>query len=62
MKPASSSFRRRQRVLSVRDEDSRVFSLNAEQWTKFQEALDAPPRELPRLKKLLTEPGYFDAD
>ena len=36
------------------------FGLNDEQWTKFMAALDAPPRELPRLKKLLQEPGVFD--
>jgi hypothetical protein len=62
MKPAASSFRRRRRVRSVRDEDRRIFDLNAEQWTKFQEAVEAPPRELPALKKLLTEPAYFDLD
>ena len=32
------------------------FSLNAEQWAQFQSALDAPPRALPRLSRLLTEP------
>jgi uncharacterized protein (DUF1778 family) len=37
------------------------FALNAEQWTAFMAALDGPPRELPRLRQLLTEPGPFDA-
>ena len=36
------------------------FSLNAEQWAQFQSALDAPPRALPRLSRLLTEPGIFE--
>ena len=40
--------------------DRRVFSLNAEQWAKFQAALDAPPRDNPRLRKLLNTPGPFD--
>ena len=41
--------------------DRRAFNLNAQQWAQFQAALDAPPRELPGLNKLLTEPGYFDS-
>jgi uncharacterized protein (DUF1778 family) len=41
--------------------DRRVFGLNAEKWTEFQKALDAPPRVLPRMKKLLTKPGFFDS-
>jgi hypothetical protein len=41
--------------------DRKIFNLNAEQWTTLQAALDAPPRILPRMKKLLTEPGYFDS-
>ncbi len=40
--------------------DRRVFTLNAEQWEKFLAALDAPPRDLPRLRRLLNEPGFFD--
>lgn len=41
--------------------DRRSFSLNAAQWKAFIAALDAPPRPLPRLKRLLMEPGFFDA-
>jgi uncharacterized protein (DUF1778 family) len=41
--------------------DRRTFGLNAAQWKAFLEALDAPPRPLPRLKRLLKEPGFFDA-
>ena len=40
--------------------DRRVFSLNAEQWAKFQAALDAPPSDNPRLRKLLTEPSFVE--
>lgn len=39
----------------------RTFSLNATQWKAFMAALDAPPRPLPHLKRLLKEPGFFDA-
>ena len=39
----------------------RTFGLNAGQWKAFMEALDAPPRPLPRLERLLKEPGFFDA-
>ncbi|HTZ74299.1 MAG TPA: DUF1778 domain-containing protein [Candidatus Aquilonibacter sp.] len=40
--------------------DRRTFALDADQWRKFLEALDAPPRPLPRLKRLFSEPGFFD--
>jgi uncharacterized protein (DUF1778 family) len=40
--------------------DRRYFGLNAEQWEAFQAVLDAPPRPLPRLKKLMQEQGIFD--
>jgi uncharacterized protein (DUF1778 family) len=42
--------------------DRLTFGLNAEQWRAFLAALDAPPRRLPRLKRLLKESGFFDAD
>jgi uncharacterized protein (DUF1778 family) len=41
--------------------DRRSFGLNAAQWKAFQAALDAPPHPLPRLERLLKEPGFFDA-
>jgi uncharacterized protein (DUF1778 family) len=41
--------------------DRVTFRLIAAQWNAFLEALDAPPRPLPRLKRLLREPGFFDA-
>lgn len=51
-------------ALSRADEalaDRRTFGLNATQWKAFLEALDAPPRPLPRLERLMKEPGFFDA-
>lgn len=51
-------------ALSRADEalaDRRMFGLGATQWKAFMEALDAPPRPLPRLERLLNEPGFFDA-
>lgn len=41
--------------------DRQRFGLNAEQWAAFQAALDAPPRPLPRLARLLHEPSVFDS-
>lgn len=41
--------------------DRRNFGLNSTQWKAFLAALDAPPRPLPRLEKLMNEPGFFDA-
>ena len=40
--------------------DRRTFGLDAAQWKAFVKALDAPVRPLPRLRRLLTEPGFFD--
>ena len=40
--------------------DRRIFSLKDTQWKAFLAALDAPPRPLPRLERLLKEPGFFD--
>lgn len=42
--------------------DRRQFGLNADQWAKFQAALDAPPRATPRLQKLLRELGPFEPE
>jgi uncharacterized protein (DUF1778 family) len=41
--------------------DRRSFALTSPQWKAFVTALDAPPRPLPRLERLLKEPGFFDA-
>jgi uncharacterized protein (DUF1778 family) len=40
--------------------DRQRFGLDAERWEAFMQALDAPVRPLPRVQKLLTEPGLFD--
>ena len=38
----------------------RSFGLDAERWTAFTSALDAPVRELPRTRRLLNEPSIFE--
>jgi uncharacterized protein (DUF1778 family) len=40
--------------------DRQRFGLDAARWEAFVMALEAPPRPLPRLKRLLTEPGPFE--
>lgn len=37
------------------------FALSGEGWAAFCAALDAPPRDIPALRRLLNEPGLFDA-
>jgi uncharacterized protein (DUF1778 family) len=44
---------------TVLAERSRI-SLDAEQWTTFMAALDAPPRCHPRMERLLNEPTVLD--
>jgi uncharacterized protein (DUF1778 family) len=34
--------------------------MSAEQWAKFHAALDAPPRDLPELRKLMNTPSIFE--
>lgn len=41
--------------------ERRLFLLDDEQWAAFMAALDAPPRPMPKLKRLLTEPSILDA-
>ena len=41
--------------------ERRHFELSAEQWNAFMAALDAPPREAPRLRRLFQEASPFDA-
>ena len=40
--------------------DRTRFDLGAKQWAEFQALLDAPPRDLPRLAKLLKKPSVFE--
>jgi uncharacterized protein (DUF1778 family) len=42
--------------------DRRAFVLSKPKWTAFLAALDAPTRPLPRMQRLLTEPGFFDSE
>ena len=42
------------------DEIDIRIGLNAEQWETFMEAIDAPPRSHPRMKRLLNEPTILD--
>lgn len=41
--------------------DRQAFTLDAKRWKAFQEALDAPPRSLPRLSKLLKKPSVIES-
>lgn len=55
----------RDSALSRADEmlaDRRTFILSKAKWAEFQAALDAPTRRTSRMQRLLTEPGFFDAD
>jgi uncharacterized protein (DUF1778 family) len=47
--------------LDLRLTDQRSFVLNAARWKAFVAALGAPPRPMPRMERLLREPGFFDA-
>ena len=40
--------------------DRTRFGLDADRWRAFLQALDAPPRELPRLSRLFRELSVFD--
>ncbi len=40
--------------------DRQRFGLDAARWDAFLTALEAPPRPMPRLQRLLTEPSVFE--
>jgi len=40
--------------------DQSFFQLDAEQWTAFTAALDAPPKENPKLKRLLMQKAPWE--
>ena len=42
--------------------DQVQFRLPKKQWKKFCDALDAPPKTIPALRRLLTKPRLFDAN
>ena len=52
-----SALSRAEEMLAAR----RHFGLSAEKWQAFQAALDAEPRELPRIKKLFAKASVFEA-
>jgi hypothetical protein len=37
-----------------------LFRLSEEMYEEFDRQLGAPVRDLPRMRRLLTEPGFFD--
>ena len=51
-----SALARADSVLAERQ----VFRLDAQRWTAFLDALDAPPKPRPRLARLLNEPSIVD--
>ncbi len=51
-----NAYQAAQQVLA----DQVQFSLPAGRWKAFCQALDAPPRKIPALEQLLTEPSVFD--
>jgi uncharacterized protein (DUF1778 family) len=40
--------------------DQNQFRLPDKKWREFCKALDAPPKDVPTLRTLLTQPGVFD--
>ena len=42
--------------------DRRLFLLDEAQWAAFLAALDAPAEPMPRLERLLREPGVLDGE
>lgn len=50
------AFQAAQQILA----DQTHFYLSPEKWDAFCAALDAPPRDLPKLRRLLREPSVFD--
>ncbi len=42
--------------------DQVQFRLPKKQWKQFCEALDAPPKTIPSLRRLLNKPGLFDVN
>lgn len=52
-----SALARAEETLALRQH----FGLDAAQWTEFMAALDAAPRELPRVQALFAEPSPFEA-
>lgn len=49
-----------QRVLH--DQDRYHFSLSEQEWKAFCAALDAPPKRIPALHKLMNQPSVFEKE
>ncbi|MBI1831739.1 MAG: DUF104 domain-containing protein [Planctomycetes bacterium] len=47
---------------SIDSGDQVLFALTPERWQAFCDALDAAPRDIPALRKLLTEASLFDGN
>ncbi|HYV39746.1 MAG TPA: antitoxin AF2212-like protein [Gemmataceae bacterium] len=43
-------------------QDNTDIVLQPDEWDAFCELLERPPREIPALRKLLTEPSVFDGE
>ena len=46
--------------VGARSDDEVRFALSPDRWQAFCDALDAPPRDIPALRKLLTEARVLD--
>jgi uncharacterized protein (DUF1778 family) len=51
-----SAYAEAQQILA----DRQNFTLTQQHWDAFLTALDQPPREIPRLKRLFTEPSILE--
>jgi uncharacterized protein (DUF1778 family) len=51
-----SALARAEEMLAMR----RHFGLDAEKWSEFMAALDAPARELPQVEALFAKPSVFE--
>ncbi len=52
-----SAYRQAQAVIAAQTR----FFLSDEKWQEFCETLDRPAKDLPELRRLLTEPTVFDS-
>jgi uncharacterized protein (DUF1778 family) len=52
-----SAYRQAQEVIAGQTR----FFLSEEKWQEFCETLDQPAKDVPSLRRLLTEPGVFDS-
>ena len=55
----SNSEERTEDDVDIQPENYRIV-LDAEQWEVFLKELDAPPRRLPRIERLMREPSFIE--